>query len=407
MSAWWVAPGPANTFLDERPVFNDRIGPSLPGSPYCDDRRPRSTPAAQGLPADQAGSRRKATFPAIRGKVQRPSLLVRFMTAPVTALHVVPGDSGAASIKEAFGLTSDHVLIHRDPVSYGPAPRTNDLRKWRSIRDQFFAELHPRLPDFSPEKWEQDDLVLNFRRLRDAPEIVAWIGAGTEDQLFAAWLIHYLRASQCELTKLHFVTFDRFRWRSVLNAGELSAEMIRERASPSVPVSVEQADELDLVWRSYSSDNARALATYLDTHEGSLREAIAPILMRYPEVKSGLGFWDRLFLENVRDYGPKLASVIGHTMIPLEPKNYLDVMGDGILFHRAIRMSSPLVARPLISIDGDRQEMRACTVALTADGVSVLAGERNAVQLNGIDDWVGGVHLTPKTIVFRDNARLL
>ena len=193
----------------------------------------------------------------------------------------------------------------------------------------------------------------------------------------------------------------------ILSAGELSAEQVRERASSPVPVTFEQADELALVWQSYSSDNPRALATYLDTHAGPLREAIAPILMRYPEVKSGLGFWDRLFLENVRDHGPKLARVIGHTMIPLQPENYLDVLGDGFLFDRAIRMSSPLAARPLISIDGDRQEMRACTIELTADGVGVLAGERNAVQLNGIDDWIGGVHLTPRTIVFRDEARLI
>ncbi len=329
------------------------------------------------------------------------------MTAFSSVLHVVPGESGAASIQEAFGLTSDRVLIQRDPVSYGPAPQTNDLREWRSIRERFLTELHPRLPAFSFEEWEQDDLVLNFGRLNAAPEIVAWLGEGTGDQLFAAWLIHYLRASQCELNKLHFVTFERFSWRSILNAGELSAEMIRERASPPVPVSVEQVDELDLVWRSYSSDNPRALATYLDTHTGPLREAIAPILMRFPEVKSGLGFWDRLLLENAREHGPKLAWVIGHTMIPLQPENYLDVMGDDFLFDRAIRMSSPLVAHPLISIDGDRQDMRACTVALTEDGIGVLAGERNAVQLNGIDDWIGGVHLTPQTIVFRDEGRLI
>ncbi len=291
-------------------------------------------------------------------------------------------------------------------MSYGPAPQTSDLREWRSIREQFLKGLHPRFPDFSFEE-RQDDLIVNFSRLNAAPMIVAWLGEGTADQLFAAWLIHYLRDAQCDLTKLHFVTLERGSWRSILSAGELSADQIREQASEPIAVAVERADELALVWQSYASDNPRALATYLDTHAGPLRDAIAPILMRYPEVKSGLGFWDRLLLENARDHGPKLARVIGHTMIPIQPENYLDVMGDGFLFDRAIRMSSPLVASPLISIDGDRQEMRACTVALTSDGVGVLAGERNAVQLNGIDDWIGGVHLTPQTVVFRDEARLI
>ena len=292
-------------------------------------------------------------------------------------------------------------------MSYGPAPKTSDLRKWRSVREQFLKNLHPRYADFSFEEWKQDDLVLNFGRLNATPKIIAWLGEGTADQVFAAWLVHYLRAMQCDLTKLHFVNFEGDSRRSILSAAELSAKQVRERASAPGPVTVEKADELALVWESFSSDNPHSLATYVDTHAGPLREAIAPILMRYPDVKSGLGFWDQLFLENVRDHGPKLARVIGHTMIPLQPENYLDAMQDSFLFDRAIRMSSPLVTHPLISLDGDRQEMRACTVELTADGICVLAGKKNAVGLNGIDDWIGGVHLTPKTIVFRDEARLI
>jgi len=37
--------------------------------------------------------------------------------------------------------------------------------------------------------------------------------------------------------------------------------------------------------------------------------------------------------------------------------------------------------------------MRGCEVALTETGDAVLAGRANAVKLNGIDDWVLGVHL--------------
>lgn len=37
--------------------------------------------------------------------------------------------------------------------------------------------------------------------------------------------------------------------------------------------------------------------------------------------------------------------------------------------------------------------MRNCQVALTEAGESVLAGRANAEGLNGIDDWVLGVHL--------------
>ncbi len=94
-------------------------------------------------------------------------------------------------------------------------------------------------------------------------------------------------------------------------------------------------------------------------------------------------------------------------MVPGTPDNYLDAMGDGFLFDRVMRMASPRVPHALISIDGNREEMRGCTIALTSDGASVLAGSQNAVRLNGIDDWIGGVHLTSQTAVFRDGTRLI
>ncbi len=322
-----------------------------------------------------------------------------------SALHVVFGESAAASLKEAYGLTSDRVLIQRDLVSYGPAPDTRDLSEWRSVRERFLRELHPRQPHFSFD--ESGDLIANFHRLADAPLVIAWLGEGTADQMFAAWLVHYLRATRFDLSRLHVITFERGSWRSILSAGELSAEQMRARASDHVSITLAQADELALVWQCYTSSNPRALAAYLDTHAGPLRDAVAPILLRYPEAKSGLGFWDRLLLENVRDHGPRLVAAIGSSMVPLSPENYPDMIGDGFLFDRALKMSPPRAVRPLIAIDGDRNDMRACTAALTSEGFDVLAGKQNAVALNGIDDWIGGVHLTPQTVVYRDGARLI
>jgi len=37
--------------------------------------------------------------------------------------------------------------------------------------------------------------------------------------------------------------------------------------------------------------------------------------------------------------------------------------------------------------------MRDCDVTLTDAGHEVLTGRANAIDLNGIDDWILGVHL--------------
>jgi hypothetical protein len=70
-----------------------------------------------------------------------------------------------------------------------------------------------------------------------------------------------------------------------------------------------------------------------------------------------------------------------------------DLVGDLVLFARLHQLASPDLAHPLVTLSGDPHDLRNCQVALTEAGESVLAARANAVELNGIDDWVLGVHL--------------
>jgi hypothetical protein len=58
--------------------------------------------------------------------------------------------------------------------------------------------------------------------------------------------------------------------------------------------------------------------------------------------------------------------------------------------------ANPDLAYPLITLSGDPNSMRNCEISLTEAGESVLAAQANAVALNGIDDWILGVHLDSK-----------
>jgi hypothetical protein len=60
-------------------------------------------------------------------------------------------------------------------------------------------------------------------------------------------------------------------------------------------------------------------------------------------------------------------------------------------------MAAPGVPHPLVTMSGDPYNMRECEVTLTEVGHEVLAGRANAIELNGIDDWILGVHLVAIT----------
>ena len=70
-----------------------------------------------------------------------------------------------------------------------------------------------------------------------------------------------------------------------------------------------------------------------------------------------------------------------------------DLVGDAYLFWRLRGLGASGLAHPLVALSGDPYDMRECEVAITEAGESVLACRANAIELNGIDDWVLGVHL--------------
>jgi hypothetical protein len=69
-------------------------------------------------------------------------------------------------------------------------------------------------------------------------------------------------------------------------------------------------------------------------------------------------------------------------------------LGD-LSFFRAMRGLAD-AAVPLLTIDEQQ-------VALTAEGVLVVAGDADHAALNGLDRWVGGTHLTGRTPRWRWN----
>jgi hypothetical protein len=75
-------------------------------------------------------------------------------------------------------------------------------------------------------------------------------------------------------------------------------------------------------------------------------------------------------------------------------------MGDTTCFGRMDRMAEG--PRPLLHIDPPgRPVTRTTGVRLTDAGSRVLAGQADQIALNGIDRWIGGVHLRGHHVSWR------
>jgi hypothetical protein len=252
-------------------------------------------------------------------------------------------------------------------------------------------------PGRSPFRDRNRDLLANLPGLRDADSIVLWLGVGAAEQLLLVWMVQLLKLINAG-NRLNVIQFTRIGYRDqdVWGVGLLNAEQIKAHPAAEQP-SLEAVSELDRCWTSVTSPDPVQLLSLLSedsAHLPFLRPSLRAVVDRYPDHQTGLSRWEVELLTYVKQKGPSVTRVIGYTM------GYnlnADLVGDAYLFSRLRHLADPTLPHPLVTLSGDSTAMRGCEVALTETGAAVLDGRANAVKLNGIDDWVLGVHLDSAT----------
>lgn len=156
-------------------------------------------------------------------------------------------------------------------------------------------------------------------------------------------------------------------------------------------------------WEIYRGSNPALLLQFAKKHNESqpiLSNALVCQLEQYPSVKNGLSISEQALLHEVeakRNGVRAIGYVLGYD------EDYR--MGDDELFQilfRFLRNGVPLIEThkkklPLKSF----ADLRKAELKLSQAGRDVLSGKVDQIELNGIDRWIGGVHLKGKTVPWR------
>ena len=312
---------------------------------------------------------------------------------PGQAIHIIHGDSAAGCLEQALRPAPGDILVAYDDLSCGPLPRLDPLDSWRRVRKEYWRSIIPGLTDASFEQLARD-LLTNTFVLRDAESIVLWVGTGLADQLLLAWTVGLVQLFEIDPSKFCVIQFVRepLRGLEVWSLGLLNPDQVRGHPPPA-PLRADALIELEEVWAAVTASEPASLLSFLSRTAISLpflQPALNKLLTRFPHAHSGVNRWEHELLKYTRDLGPRASRIIGYTM----GDNFgPDLIGDAYLFSRLRRLADTSHAHPLLSLSGDRATLRGTEVRLTDAGHEVLAGRANFVALNGIDDWVGGVHL--------------
>ena len=311
-----------------------------------------------------------------------------------SALHVTNGD---ATDLAGTGLTRG-VVHWRDVLHEGPVPSV-EPGELRRIRARFLAEAGADDRGEGEEMFQRRDDALEAHR---EGEFVLWFEADLYDQLQIIQILTRLATLGVAADRIALICIGEHPGIARFGGlGQLSPDQLRALPSTAVmerlkPATLELARR---AWAAFCSPRPDGLAGVAATQSAQLRflgEAIDRLCREYPSTRDGLSLAERRILAAVADG----AADAGTTFTRAAARESRPYLGDTWAFAMMDRMALGVV--PLLEVSTEAGPTAAGTpLRLTPAGARVLAGEADHVELNGIDRWIGGVHLTGHDVGWR------
>jgi hypothetical protein len=235
-------------------------------------------------------------------------------------------------------------------------------------------------------------------------EYVLWFEADLYDQLQLVQVLDALARLEVEPSRISLVSIGEHQGIAHFGGlGELTPDQLGRLAAQAVVLRPETLELAVVAWRAFTAAEPDGLPALTGARSPELRflgEAFARLVQEYPSRSDGLSRTERRVLLAVAE-APASA---GHAFRWVHDAEARPFLGDVLCY--AVMRDLAEAAHPLLEIEAGEMPFRACGVALTATGRGVLGGDRDHVALNGIDRWIGGVHLAGNTVPWRYDDRL-
>lgn len=318
-------------------------------------------------------------------------------------LHIHNGDSSAGIAKHST-ISGEH-FAWREALIGGPTPAGVTGKEWLRVRAQHLTEFYGvALDEAEIELRTQEERLASYP---DHDEVVLWFEHDLFCQANLLYLLDWFAQRKLGKTKLSLICIGEFPGLpNFRGLGELSAEQMASLLGARQQVSAAQLNLATTAWQSYCSQDPSTIERLLETDTSALpflRRAFRLHLERFPFLRNGLGRIENRGLEFING-GMSLFVDLFPRFCEAEPVYGL---GDSQFWVALKHMAD--VKEPLLKTgngaDPDQKPtddtVHKSAFEITRAGKSVLKAEADFVELNGIDIWLGGVHLSGKTDLWR------
>lgn len=322
-------------------------------------------------------------------------------------LHIHNGDSTADTAKLS-ALPGEHFAF-REALLEGPTPSGLDNAEWRRVRARHLSEAYGvDLEQCERELAEQENKLATFA---EHEEIVLWFEHDLFCQINLLYLLNWFSLRELRTTKLSLICIGEFSGvEDFRGLGQLTSDQLASLFPGRRSVKVADLQLASSAWQAYCSPNPNAIEKLLKIDTSALpflQAALRAQLKRFPSTTNGLGAIENTGLKQVHSGKNRFIDLFP-AVCDAEP---IYGLGDAQFWLALKRLSKG--SEPLLLLangngnDGklDADKVRGLTFEVTEQGRAVLAGKADFVTLNGIDVWLGGVHLSSPNHLWRWNEQ--
>ncbi|HLF84139.1 MAG TPA: hypothetical protein VI837_08200 [Blastocatellia bacterium] len=318
-------------------------------------------------------------------------------------LHIHNGDSTANTLRE-FGFPGEHRAF-QEVLMEGPAPGGLSRDEWLEVRARFLAEAYElKLENCEKDLREQDTWPRGFSK---HDETILWFEHDLFCQINLIYLLDWFSNQSMGKTRLSLICVGEFKdVEDFRGLGQLTGEQLASLFDRRHKVTDADLSLAARAWAAYCSADPEEISRLIDQDTSAmpfLGQALRLHLARYPSVINGLGRVENTALEMISDGAIGFKSLFPG-FAKAEP---VYGMGDSQFWCGLKRLGE--ARDPLITISAPDDHDPAlqsnryhdASFELTETGRAVLARERDFIETNGIDLWLGGVHLVDGAALWR------
>jgi hypothetical protein len=313
-------------------------------------------------------------------------------------LHIVDGESVAGTLRQA--TVPGEIRIYGDLMYEGPAPAGLDRQSWRNVRAQFLVLKRGFAREDALAFVEASLLTLD--EASKCEDVILWLDHRLSDQLILIKLLDWFSRWRRKDSQLCLICVGQYPGiRDFVGLGQLTSDQLASLFDTRLAVSDAQVRLGSIVWSAFTTSDPTAIERVLQEDTSALPflgAALQRHLEQFPSLDNGLSRTERPTLSVLRERGALSAIKLFVAVQQTEDPQIF--MGDRSFFGMLNEMAS--VPHPLIEIESvgrvDPEDAISSNahspIRITETGSRVIEKQLDHIRLNGIDRWLGGVHLT-------------